>query len=52
MGASQGEAGSCFGKHRHMLNSPALLITLLYRALAQSGELRYLSDREIKKRPS
>lgn len=29
MGATRGEAGSSFGKHRHMLNSPKLLINLL-----------------------
>ena len=34
MGATRGEAGSGFGKHRHMLDSPKLLINLLYRASA------------------
>ena len=34
VGAIRGEAGSGFGKHRHMLNSPKLLINLLYRASA------------------
>ena len=34
VGASRREVRSGFGKHRHMLNSPKLLINLLYRASA------------------
>jgi hypothetical protein len=34
MGAMRAEAGSGFRMHRHMLNSPKLLINLLYLALA------------------
>ena len=34
IGATSREVGSGFGKHRHMLNSPKLLINLLHRASA------------------
>ncbi|CAM4311229.1 hypothetical protein BOMU111920_21385 [Bordetella muralis] len=43
------EAGSGFGKHRHMVHAPKLLINLLYRASAQSSEMRYWSQCEMKK---
>ena len=38
-----------YRKHRHMMNSPKLLINLLYRATAQSSELPGWSHRETKK---
>src|SRR3546814_7484876 len=34
MGATRGEAGSSFGKHRHMMDAPKPLLNLLYLALA------------------
>ncbi|WP_157764932.1 hypothetical protein [Acidovorax delafieldii] len=43
------EAGSGFGKHRHLMDAPKLLINLLYLALAQSSEAPGWSQREIKK---
>ncbi len=50
MGAMRAEAGSGFGKHRHMMDARKLLINLLYLATAQSSEMSGWSHREKKPR--
>src|SRR5690606_36558450 len=47
LGASRGKVGSSFRKHRHMMNSPKLLINLLYLVLAYSSEVPDWSHGEI-----